>query len=153
MGGKVGYDKEGTLLGNWFKVGRDKNERNEYWTQNLSIVYDHIDETQIRVSLGDFGGYPKAFGVKDNSPDPKDITKSSGVIKYQLVKFDYHDQSGKIWDTIHFVEGLTAKNTDELAGVVLFEIQNDGKLKVETFPGISAGEVNGFTSNGRMYER
>ncbi len=153
LGGKVGYDKQGSLLGNWFKVGRDKNERNEYWTQNLSIVYDHIDDSQIRVSLGDFGGYPKAYGVKGNTPDPKDITKDSGVVKYELYKFDYLDSNGKVWDTISFVPGLMAKNTNELAGVVLFELQDDGKLKVETFPGKSAEAVSGFTSKALYYER
>ena len=153
LGGKVGYDMEGTILGNWFRVGRDKNERNEYWTQNLSIVYDHIDESQIRVSLGDFGGYPKAYGIKGNSPDPKDITKPSGLIKYELYKFDYYDSSGKLWDEISFVAGLVSKNTSEMAGVVLFELQAGGKLKVETFPGKSADQVSGFTSKAGMYER
>lgn len=153
LGGKVGYDKEGTLMGNWFRVGRNKEKMGEYWTEELSIVYDHIDESQIRVSLGDFGGYPKAFGVKGNTPDPKDLNKSSGVIKYELVKFDYHDGSGKIWDTIHFAPGLVAKNTDEQAGVVLFELQSDGRLKVETFPGKFADQVSGFTSKALIYER
>lgn len=153
LGGKIGYDKEGKLIGNWFKVGRDKNERAEYWTNNLSIVYDHIDESQIRVSLGDFGGYPKAFGVKGNAPDPASVDKNSGVIKYELVKFDYHDSSGKIWDTIHFVPDLIAKNTQELAGVVLFELMADGKLKVEAFPGRSASQVSEFTSSAQIYER
>jgi len=153
LGGKVGYDKEGTLAGNWFQVGRDRNERNEYWTQNLSIVYDHIDDSQIRISFGDFGGYPKAFGVKGNTPDPKDVTKSSGVVKYELYKFDYHDSSGKVWDTISFVDGLVSKNTSEMAGVVLFELQADGKLKMETFPGKSLEGVSGFTSKAVMYER
>ena len=111
LGGKVGYDKEGTLLGNWFKIGRDENKREEYWTQNLSIVYDHLDESQIRVSFGDFGGYPKAYGVKENSSDPKDITKSSGVVKYELYKFDYYDKDGKVWDTISYAPELVAKNT------------------------------------------
>ena len=153
LGGKIGYDSVGTLLGNWFKVGRDPNKREEYWTQNLSIVYDHIDETQIRVSLGEFNGYPKAFGVIGNSPDPKDVTKSSGVIKYELVRPDYYDSSGKVWDTIHFVENLVAKNTEDLAGVVLFELQADGKLKVETFPGKSAAQVSTFTTKALIYER
>ena len=153
LGGKVGYDKEGTLAGNWFQVGRDRNERNEYWTQNLSIVYDHIDESQIRVSLGDFGGYPKAYGVKGNSPDPKDVTKSSGLTKYELLRPDYYDSSGKVWDTISFVLNLVSKNTNDMAGVVLFELQSDGKLKVETFPGKSADGVSGFTSKALMYER
>ena len=153
LGGRAGYDKEGTLLGNWFKVGRDKNERNEYWTRGLSIVYDHIDESQVRVSLGNFDGYPKAFGVRGNSPDPKGVTKSSGVAKYELMKFDYYDSSGNKWDTISFASGLTAKNTDELAGVVLFELQNDGKLKVEAFPEKSADQVSVFTSKAVLYER
>ena len=152
-GGKIGYDKDGTLLGNWFKVARDKNNREEYWTNNLSIVYDHIDESQIRVSLGNFDGYPKAFGVKGNAPDPAKVNVNSGVVKYELVKFDYHDSSGKVWDEIQYVEGLTAKNTNEMVGVVLFELQGDRKLKVETFSGKSASQVLGFTQNAITYER
>ena len=153
LGGKIGYDKEGTLLGNWFKVGRDKNKKEEYWTQNLSIVYDHIDESQIRISLGEFGGYPKAYGVKDNSPDPKEVTQDSGLVKYELYKFDYYKTDETKWDTISFASGLTAKNTEELAGVVLFEIQSDGKLKVETFPGKTKDQVSGFTNSAKVYER
>lgn len=162
LGGKVGYDIDGTILGNWFRVGRNeqssrssstKNERNEYWIQDLSIVYDHIDESQIRVSLGDFGGYPKAYGVKDNAPDPKDVTKYFGIVKYELYKFDYYDSNGEVWDTITFASGLIAKNTSDMAGTVLFELQKDGKLKMETFPGKSVDQVEGFTSKALIYER
>ena len=154
LGGRVGYDVDGTLLGNWFKVGRDPNEREEYWTQNLSIVYDHIDESQIRISLGNFDGYPKAFGIRGNTPDPKDVTKSSGIVKYELMKFDYYQPDGSKWDTISYVSGLTAKNTSEMAGVVLFELQNDGKLKLEVFPRVnSADQVTDFTSKALIYER
>lgn len=153
LGGKVDYDKQGTLLGNWFKAGRDPNEREEYWTQNLSIVYDHIDESQIRISLGNFDGYPKAFGVKGNAPNPKDVSNSSGAVKYELVQFDYHEPDGKVWDTLHYVEGLVAKNTEEMAGVVLFELQENGQLKIEVFPGKSADQVNGFTNKALTYER
>lgn len=153
LGGKIGYDKAGKLVGIWFKVGRDKNERAEYWTNNLSIVYDHIDESQIRVSLGNFGGYPKAFGVKGNAPDPANVDKNSGIVKYELVKFDYYDSSGKVWDAINFVPDLVAKNTQELAGTVLFQLMEDGRLKIETFPGKISDQVSGFTSNARIYER
>jgi len=153
LGGKVGYDKDGALLGNWFRVGRDKNKRDEYWTQNLSVVYDHIDDGQIRVSLGNFDGYPKAFGVKGNSPDPKDISGKSGLVKYELVSFDYLDGGGRPWDTITYASGLAAKNSEDVSGVVLFEIQEDGKLKVEVFPGKTGDRVSGFTSNVQTYER
>lgn len=153
LGGKIGYDKAGKLVGNWFKAGRDKNERSEYWTNNLSIVYDHIDESQIRVSFGDFDGYPKAYGVRGNTPDPATVSLNSGLVKYELVKFDYYDSSGKVWDAINFVPDLVAKNTQELAGTVLFQLMEDGRLKIETFPGKISDQVSGFTSNARIYER
>lgn len=152
LGGKVGYDKRGTLLGNWFKVGRGER-RGEYWTDQLSIVYDHIDESQIRVSLGNFDGYPKAFGVKGNSPDPKNVSKDSGKVVYELMKFGYYDSAGKEWDTVHFIQDLGAKNKEEMVGVVLFQLQEDGKLKVETFPAKSVSQVAGFTNKSLLYER
>ena len=153
LGGKIGYDVEGTLLGNWFKAGRDKNKREEYWAQNLSVVYDHIDESQLRISLGDFGGYPKAFGVKDNTPDPQEVTTNSGVMVYELVPFDYYDAAGNRWDTIHYVDGLTALNMSDVAGVVLFELVDEKTLKVEAFPGKTKSQVSGFTTQAQMYER
>ncbi|MBI2028013.1 MAG: hypothetical protein HYT07_00245 [Candidatus Levybacteria bacterium] len=154
FGGKIGYDKEGTLLGNWFRVGRDKNNREAYWTNNISIVYDHIDESQIRISFGNFDGYPKAYAVRGNTPDPATIDKNAGLVKYELVQFDYFDEKGNRWDQIHFAQKLTAKNTEERRGVVLFEIQDDGALKVEAFPkATSAEQVPGFTSNAKIYER
>lgn len=54
---------------------------------------------------------------------------------------------------IHFASDLVAKNTQELTGVVLFELMTDGKLKAETFPGRSANQVTGFTSSAQIYER
>ena len=81
------------------------------------------------------------------------FTGSSGLTKYELLRPDYYDSSGKVWDTISFVLNLVSKNTNDMAGVVLFELQSDGKLKVETFPGKSADGVSGFTSKAVMYER
>ena len=153
LGGKVGYDEKGTLLGNWFKVGVPKQRQGEYWVNELSLVYDHIDESQIRVSLGDFGGHPKAFGVKGNLPDPKDVTKNSGIIKYELYRHDYYDLAGNLWDQVNFVPNLVSKNTNDLAGTVLFELLDDGKLRVETFPGKTADQISGFTDKAIIYER
>lgn len=150
LGGDMGYDIEGKLVGNWFKVGRQN--RPDYWVNSLGIVYDHIDPTQIRISFGEFSGYPKAYGVKGNSPDPADVSKDSGMIKYELVTFDYHHPDGKLWDTIHFVDGLTAENTNNIVGIVIFQLVDDMILKVETFPGKTAADVEGFV-NPVIYER
>lgn len=151
FGGKIGYDIPGALMGNWFLVGRSK-ERESYWTNNLSIVYDHLDPTQIRISFGNFGGYPKAFGVQGNAPNPATINIASGLVKYELTKFDYYSNGIK-WDTLHFASHLVAKNTEELAGVVLFQLIDERKLKVETFSGKTASQISDFTSAARFYER
>ncbi|HLD25962.1 MAG TPA: hypothetical protein VJC05_02900 [Candidatus Andersenbacteria bacterium] len=154
LGGKIGYDVPGTLAGNWFKVGRNKNQREEYWTNNLSIVYDHLDDSQIRISLGDYNGFSQAYGVRGNAPDPTEVTKNSGPVSYELLLFEYVDQRGQRWDQIHFVPNLTAKNIDEARGVVLLELQNDDTLKVEVFPqATSTQQVSGFTARAVTYER
>ncbi len=154
LGGRIGYDIAGTLVGNWFRVGRDKSNREEYWTQDLSVVYDHIDESQIRVSLGNFDGYPKAYGVRGNAPDPATITPGSGVVKYGLATFDYFDEAGRRWDQIHFAKNLTAKDTGQGRGVVLFQLLDEQTLKVEVFPrATSASQIAGFTENAVLYER
>src|SRR3989344_3643285 len=151
LGGKIDYDVVGKLIGNWFLVGRS-SAREEYWTNNLSVVYDHLDPTQIRVSLGKFGGYPKAFAVVGNDPDPSQVGVESGIIKYELTAFDYFS-SGTKWDSLHYVPNLVAKNTNEIAGVVLFQLLNSSTLKVEVFPGKTASQVSGFTANALTYER
>jgi len=151
LGGKIGYDIDGKISGNWFLQGRDKN-RPDYWVNNLSIVYDHLDPTQIRISFGDFAGYPKAFGVKGNIPDPANIVVSSGIVKYELVTFDYYGNGGK-WDTIHLAQNLVARNNSEIAGTALFELLEPKKLKVEVFPGKTLAEVEGFTTAVKTYER
>ena len=154
LGGRIGYDIPGKLIGNWFRVGRDKENREEYWKDNLSIVYDYIDESQIRVSQGNYDGDSKAYGVRGNSPDPATIDKNSGPVKYELLQYDYFDPSGKRWDQIRFAKNLAARNTEEKRGVVMFELQEDGTLKMEAFPTAgSAGQVSGFTENAVMYER
>ncbi|MBI2990394.1 MAG: hypothetical protein HYY51_04410 [Candidatus Magasanikbacteria bacterium] len=154
LGGRIAYDIPSKLIGNWFRIGRDKNNREEYWTENLSIVYDHIDESQIRVSFGNYNGYPKAYAVRGNTPDPASIDKNFGLVKYELSQFDYFDENGSRWDAVHFAKNLSAKNTEERRGVVLFELEDDRTLKVEVFPRLnSADQVNGFTSKAVMYER
>ena len=151
MGGKIDYDIPGKLTGNWFLVGRS-SERESYWTNNLSIVYDHLDPSEIRVSLGNFSGYPKAFAVVGNSPDPSQVGVESGVVKYELVSFDYFSNGAK-WDTLHYAQNLTAKNDSEIKGVVLFQLLDGSKLKVEVFPGKNSSQVLGFTEKASTYER
>lgn len=152
FGGEIDYDLDGSLIGNWRRVGREQNNPS-YWEDELSIVYDHLDPSQIRVSLGNFDGWSKAYAVIGNMPKPETVTKESGFVKYELVTFDYYDASGQLWSGHDYRKGLTAKNSDELHGVVLFQLESDRVLKVETFPGKKASEVSGFTGKAEKFER
>ena len=151
LGGKIGYDVAGTLAGNWFLKGRS-TAREEYWTNNMSIVSDHLDTSQIRVSLGNFGGYPKAYGVRGNAPDPTSVTAQSGIVAYELMKFDYYAGTQK-WDGLHYANVITAQNTAESAGTVLFQLLDDDTLKMETFPGKTPAQAASFTPAALTYER
>jgi hypothetical protein len=48
------------------------------------------------------------------------------------------------------VPGERAAHVD---GTVLFQLLEDHRLKFETFPGLRAHEVSGFTDEARIYER
>ena len=50
-------------------------------------------------------------------------------------------------------QDLKIENYDFVQGVVLFQLIEDRKLKVEIFPGKEGSEVNGFTEDAKIYER
>lgn len=155
IGGKIDYDIEGRLVGNWFKLDSSyRTGQENYWIDHLSVVYDHIDPSQIRISFGDFDGKSKQFGIKGNSPDPESVSIQDGLIKYELVPFDYFINSNQYWDRMTPEKNITSKNLeDNIQGVVLLQILDDSKLKVEIFPGKSATQVSDFTANSEIYDR
>ena len=98
-GGKIDFDIDGKLVGNWFEVGtggfRDLTKPPQqcgnfpcpYWEGHVALVYDYIDPGQLRVSIGhDWGlGISTPYGVKGNSPNFKEIGIADGMVKYKLV--------------------------------------------------------------------
>ncbi|MBI2139293.1 hypothetical protein HYU14_00090 [Candidatus Woesearchaeota archaeon] len=154
-GGFIDYDKDGTLLGTWFREGTNgwqglRLER--YWADHLAIVYDSIDPEQILFSVGTYEGKARQFGVKDNMPDPAEVTSATGLVKYELVESRLYDGDAQ-WDFRKLVKGLKMRNGDNVQGVALVQLIEDRKLKVEVFPGKAASEVNGFTAEAQVYGR
>ena len=93
-GGRIDYDIDGKLVGNWFQSGTGGyggggRNRREYWKGHLAFVYDHIAPSFVRVSMGNYGGEAKQFDVKGNSPDPATVGVSTGLVKYELVPWSY----------------------------------------------------------------
>lgn len=155
FGGKIDYDIDGKIVGNWFveDTGGYRGLGNwNYWLTHLSIVYDAFDTNQIVISIGEFEGRGQQFGVKGNAPNPATIGVESGIVKYELFPYDYYSGNVK-WDGINYVEDIKAVNTNDVRGIALFELIEARRLKAEFFPGKSAAQVNGFTGNAKVYER
>ncbi len=159
ISGKIDYDIDGKLVGNWFLEGTDgysgdSTSTERYWLGHLSIVYDAYDPQHVVFSIGNYEGEDsRQFGVKENTPDPADINVEDGLIKYELVEYGYVAPNVGSWDMKSLVKGLTTKSYEDVQGVVLVQMLGPRKIKFETFPGKTASQVNEFTGNAKIYER
>lgn len=154
-GGKIDFDIDGKLVGNWFKEGTDFSGGKEtlpvfcsdnlcpYWTGHLAFVYDFVHPQEVRISFGDYTGlYPQGpYGIK-NKLDPATISVKDGLVKFELFAAPGKAES---------LAGVT--ELGDLAGVMVVEMIGDRKLKMQVFPGKTAAQVQGFTSAARIYER
>ena len=155
--GKIDYDIDGRLVGNWFQENtggyRGGGVSANYWSTHLAFAYDHLDPSLIIVSIGDFNGEAKQFAVKGNAPDPATVSTASGLVKYELVAGGYLTEEGKDWDRVSFAKISKGFGYDQVAGVALVQMISDRKIKLEVFPGKTASQVSGFTENAKIYER
>lgn len=143
--GTVAYDKEGKLVGNWFREGsggfnglpgEKRKAGDKYWDGHLSITYDFINPAQIKFSIGNFGGKAAQFSVVGNSPDPAEIGVEHGLIKYALTSTVSPDSPSGVFK-----------------GTVLLQLIEPSKLKLELFLEKRADQVAGFTIEALIYGR
>ena len=156
--GKIDYDIEGTIVGNWFLDGTVDYRGNlatgsrRYWEGHLSIAYGHIDPTQIRISIGFETGISNdlcnvcfgAYGVRENQPDPATVGPESGLVKYELMSrrdSARHDHASK--DQL----GTTP------LGTFLVQHLGDQTIRVEVIPGKDPHAVAGFSDASLIYRR
>ena len=155
IGGRIDYDIDGRLVGTWFKENTNKYKGlilDRYWAGHLTVAYDSIDPDHIVVSIGTFIDSAEQFGVSGNSPDPANVSVETGLVKYELVGYDHYN-GDEVWDSVTLVKGLKVKNNNDVSGVVLFQLIEDQKLKVEIFPNETAETVSSFTEDVMIYER
>ena len=74
------------------------------------------------------------------------------LVIYELVDFEYV-KNDSVWDRNSLVKGLRVQNSEYVHGVILLQLIEYRKLKVEIFPGETADEVSDFTDNFKLYER
>ncbi len=163
-GGKIDYDVDGTLAGNWFVEGTN-------WIKglpgarvpsatHLALAFHHIDPSKIVVSLGNFNGQQNQYWVVGNAPDPSTVTEANRIIKYELV-YAGLSNGGDPFDASQFgVQGVVLAEllpappppASADAGVVMAAAPSR-RARIEVFPGKRASDVTGFTSAARIYER
>ena len=156
LGGKIDYDIDGRLIGNWFvenTYGYLGVKRPDYYVTHISFAPNALDPKHFIIGLGNYNGGGRDFGAKGNTPNPKDVDISTGIVIYELLDFEHFDDSGRPWDRISYVNGLTAKNGDVVQGFLLVQLIDKRKLKLEAFPGKTKEQVAGFTEKAVIYER
>jgi len=114
FGGKINYDIDGRLVGNWFEEGVNIESDIQ---GRLAIAYDFINPTRVMISFGaedeigityeDCRTCAYAYGVKGNKPDPADVSVDSGLVKYELLASEH------VTDSRGFRVGV---DTDEVLG-------------------------------------
>ena len=152
LGGKICYDIDGKLVGTWFEEetnGYQGVDPDRYWAGHLSIVYNYIDPDAIIISIGTFIDTSEQFAVKDNSPDPAEISTDDGLVIYELTDYEYYKDDTR-WDRNSLVQGLKIQNGIDHRGTILLQLIEDQKLKVEIFPNETA---TNFTENAKIYVR
>ena len=146
-GGRIDFDIKDTIQGNWIQIeakdyassGISPTPSN-YWQYHLAFVYDSINPDSARVSIGFETGISHescnvcfgAYAAKNNAFKPETIGPSSGLVKIELVHLEMNSIN---------------------LGTLLVEHQGNSLIKVEVFPYKKPYQVDGFTSDHRMYTR
>jgi hypothetical protein len=162
-GGKIDYDIDGRLIGNWFvegtngyaglSFGQAQDERPYSYT-HLAIVPDAIDPTTYTISIGSLlPNESNQFGILGNAPDPAQVTVETGLVEYELVQMNWVDGNGQFWDRLTFATGLRRRDGSQVMGTVLMQLLDNRRLQVEVFMGKRASQVTGFTNEALVYER
>lgn len=147
LGGKIDYDIDGRLVGNWYRQGSGGyaglGGRWDYWIGHLTFAYHHIEPSQIIISIRELDGRAQQFAVRGNAPDPAKVGQTDGVVKYELIAPNIDARTGKPFADYH----------ERFYGVFVAQLVANRKLRMEVFPNKTGKEVQGFSTAARVYER
>ncbi|MGE3961756.1 MAG: hypothetical protein AB7F65_08765 [Dehalococcoidia bacterium] len=150
LGGKIDHDVPGHLMGNWFREGTNGYAgagSHQYWDGHLAFVPDVYDPAQLKLSLGNYEGEAQQFSVRGNGPDFATVSAATGPVAYELLPQKvYNAPDDPIVASQNAADG-------PVLGVVLVEVIEGERLRVQVFPGQTADAVSGFTDEAQIYER
>ena len=136
-------------------MGRDSAKF--YWATHMALVPSAIEPSKLRVTIGDnFEGTDaeannnaRVFGVTGDWPEFNTITQNSGPTAYELQWLLPCDGSSI---TVRSRARNFLCNT-EAVGMLLIELLDDQRMRVELFSASSPESELAFTENARIYIR
>lgn len=165
ISGKIDYDINGRLMGNWFVEGTNgyygdrEAPDGAYWSTHLSFAPNLYVPDWFVISIGDFvdqrQGKGSQFVSTKNAPNPKDVSTATGLVKYDLVLWSYVKGNGSSWDQNSLTDSISIRinSQDQIRGCALAQMLEDSKLKFEAFKGKTCAQVPGFTPAAKIYTR
>lgn len=157
--GKIDYDVDGALSGNWFQVDTnwyDGINRRKYWDGHLSIAPHEIDPTLWRIGIGFLDVNDNNFILVGNH-DPAKLIAADDPVSYELKNYTVYISSSpekKWWSEPFSSNDVYGVHLfPDTVSTVLLALQQDGLLKLELFVGKGQEEIAGFTDNARLYQR
>ncbi len=158
--GKIDYDIDGQLIGNWFQQKADGTTDGyaggaipQYWFTHLSFSPDHIDPSGFVISIGNWPDQNQnQFAALGNAPDPATVGVETGFVKYDLTQINYRTGSG-YWDRVSYAPPITFESGTHTYGCALVQLTDDRTLRFESFSDVSCASVDGFTDAALNYIR
>lgn len=164
IAGKIDYDVDGKLIGNWFQKdsggygGKIGSTDPRYFKTHLSFAPDLYDPSYFRISVGSLYAQQNQSNMQHvaltNSPQPQDVGVATGLVKYDLVGWSYTKGDGSMWDQLAYATGVKLKpQTNSIFGCTLVHMTSTRELKSETFVGKQCAAVTAFDSSAIVYTR
>lgn len=167
ISGKIDYDQSGKLIGNWFEedtngyMGTEANRKaGAYWKTHLSIAPDHYDPTQTIVSMGFLykvleHDEDMQYAALPGSLDPASVGIDTGLVKYDLGRWDYVTAGGSEWNEMSFTADTVTLKPDPSRhfGCAIGQLVESQKLKFELFIGQNCNAITAFTDKAITYTR
>ncbi len=160
ISGKIDYDIDGTLAGNWFLKGQggyvsnDQNNR-DGWKEQFAFAPNNYDPTLWEISSGAWGENGDQFAIRPVQPKPDSVTVAGGLVKYELYRVQLLADGKPLNDerTISGKQTITATTGGQSMGCMLVQLTAQREMKAEGFPGQSCANLDSFDKNEKIYER
>lgn len=131
--GRIDFDVSGRLQGNWFHESVTLGESGlpAAWARQLAFVYDNVQPTQPRVSIGGTLTMSGVFGIDATDPPFDSVTPDSRPVSYRLRRGGGRD--------------------GPVDGILLVQMLDSTRIRVEVTT--VAAAPAGFTGAAQVYAR